>query len=121
LSLAIYLDDCAFSHTLRRLLVEAGHDAQIPADVTPPLTGAADEVHFAHAQAAGRVILTMNPKDFFHLHQQFPNHSGTLAVYQDNDPTRDMHYADIIRAIANLENTGVTISGGFWSLNAYQW
>jgi hypothetical protein len=53
------------------LLIEAGHDVQIPADVTSPLTGAADEVHFAHAQAAGRAILTMNPKDFFHLHQQY--------------------------------------------------
>ena len=121
MSLTIYLDDCAFSHRLRQLLIEAGHDVQIPADVTPPLTGAADEVHFAHVQAAGRAILTMNPKDFFHLHQQFPNHPGILAVYQDNDPTRDMRYADIVRAIGNLENSGVPIGGGFWVLNAYQW
>jgi hypothetical protein len=32
-----------------------------------------------------------------------------------------MSYADIVGAIANLEQTGVTIAGDFWSLNAYQW
>jgi hypothetical protein len=121
LSLAIYLDDCAFSHRLRQLLIEGGHDVQIPADVTPSLTGAADEVHFAHAQAVGRVILTMNPKDFAHLHQQFHRHPGIFAVYQDNDVTKDMSYVDIVRAITNLENSTVTIEGGFWVLNVYQW
>lgn len=121
MSLNLYLDDCAFSYTLRRLLLEAGHDVQIPAEVSPPLTGAADEAHFAHAQATHRIILTKNPVDFSLLQRQFPDHAGILAVYQDNDPTRDMSYTDIVRAIANLEQTGVTIAGGFWSLNAYQW
>ena len=121
MSLAIYLDDCAFSHTLRRLLLEAGHTVQIPADVEPSLTGAADEVHFAHAQTTNQVILTLNPADFKQLHQQFPDHAGILAVYQDNDPTRDMSYADIVRAIANLERTGLIIAGAFWILNGYQW
>lgn len=121
MSLALYLDDCAFSHTLRRLLLEAGHDVQVPAEVTPPLTGAADEAHFAHAQATKRAILTKNPVDFKLLHHQSANHAGILAVYQDNDPTRDMSYADIVRAIANLEQIGVSIGGGFWSLNGYQW
>ncbi len=121
LSLALYLDDCVFSYTLRRLLLEAGHDIQIPAEVTPSLTGATDKAHFAHAQATRRVILTKNPADFNRLHQQFPAHAGILAVYQDNNPSRDMSYADIVRAIANLEQTGVSIVGDFWSLNAYQW
>jgi hypothetical protein len=121
LRLAIYLADCAFSYTLRRLLLEAGHDVQIRAEVTPSLTGATDEIHFAHARAARRATLTKNPVDFSLLHQQFPDHPGILAIYQDNDPTRDMSYTDIVRAIANLEQTGISINGGFWSLNAYQW
>ena len=121
MSLNIYLDDCAFSHKLRRLLIEAGHDVQVPADAHPPLTGAADEVHFAYVQKVDRVILTLNPKDFLILHQQSAQHSGILAVYQDNDLTKDMSYQDMVRAIANLESTGVTIAGGFWSLNAYRW
>lgn len=121
MSLNLYLDDCAFSYTLRRLLLEAGHIVQIPAAVTPPLTGASDESHFVYAQATNQVILTKNPADFNALNQKFPNHAGILAVYQDNDPTKDMSYADIVRAISNLEQTGVTIAGGFWSLNAYRW
>jgi hypothetical protein len=65
--------------------------------------------------------LTKNPQDFRGLHQKFPGHAGILAVYQDNDLTKDMNYADIVQAISNLQSTGVTIAGGFWSLNAYQW
>ena len=121
MSLKIYLDDCAFAHRLRQLLLEAGHDVQVPAEVDPLLTGATDEAHFAHAQTVGRIILTLNPKDFLVLQQKSPNNPGIFAVYQDNDPTRDMSYADIARAIANLESTGVTIAGEFWSLNAYRW
>lgn len=111
MSLILYLDDCAFSHRLRQLLIEAGHDVQIPADA----------VHFAHAKENERVILTFNPRDFLDLHEQDPNHPGILAVYQDNDPTRDMSYRDIVQALSNLESTGVTVSGEFWSLNAYRW
>jgi hypothetical protein len=121
LSLALYLDDCAFSHTLKRLLLEAGHNVEVPADVHPPLTGEDDAVHFAHAKASGRAILTLNPRDFKELHDQDPDHLGILAVYQDNDPTKDMSYCQIIQAISNLEDSGVTIAGGFWSLNAYRW
>ena len=121
MSLALYLDDCAFSHRLRQLLRQAGHDVQVPADVNPPLTGADDSVHFAHAKATGRVILTLNPRDFKALHDQDPNHPGILAVYQDNDPTKDMSFHDIVRAIANLENNVPTVARGFWSLNAYRW
>ena len=41
--------------------------------------------------------------------------------YQDNDSSRDMTPAAIVQAITNLEQTGVTIAGGFWNLNAYRW
>ncbi|MEZ4867840.1 MAG: DUF5615 family PIN-like protein [Caldilineaceae bacterium] len=121
MSLPIYLDDCAFSHRLRQLLVKAGHRVQIPAEVTPSLRGAADDIHLAHARTTQQSILTYNAADFLRLHKQQPDHYGILTVYQDNDPTKDMTYADIVRAIANLEQTGVDIAGGFWSLNAYRW
>jgi hypothetical protein len=103
------------------LLLQAGHDVQVPADVDPPLTGDDDPVHFAHAKATDRVILTLNPKDFKALHNQDSNHPGILVVYQDNDPTKDMNYGDIVQAIANLENSVPAIAGGFWVLNVYRW
>jgi hypothetical protein len=121
LSLKLYLDDCAYSRRLCQLLREAGHDVQTPADVLPPLIGADDAAHFAHAQTVGRAILTLNPRDFKALHDQDAAHAGALAIYQDNDPTRDMRYADIVRAIANLERSVPQIAGGFWILNAYRW
>ncbi len=108
MSLSLYLDDCAFSHKLKQLLAEAGHDVEVP-------------VHFAHAKATGRAIITLNARDFKEMHDHAPDHSGILIVYQDNDPTKDMSYSEIVQAIANLENTDVSITGGFWSLNAYRW
>lgn len=121
MSLKLYLDDCAFSHRLRDLLQEAGHTVEVPADTYPPLTGTTDATHFAHAKAAGRVLLTFNPRDFKMLHDKDTQHTGILAVYQDNDPTKDMNYREIVRAIANLERSVDEIAGGFWSLNAYRW
>lgn len=82
MSLAIYLDDCASSHRLRRLLIDAGHRVQTPAEVTPPLTGADDEAHFAHVRATKQTILTYNAADFLQLHGQFPDHAGIMAVYR---------------------------------------
>lgn len=121
MSLRLYLDDCSFAHELRRLLREAGHDVETAADVVPPLTGKADLAHWRHAKAVGRAIVTRNPKDFESLHALDPEHLGVIAIYLDNDPTRDMSHRDVVRAIANLEATGVTIAGGFWPLNSYRW
>ncbi len=121
MSLKIYLDECANHRTLRELLIETGHDVQTPLDTDPPLLGAKDDIQFAHAQAAERILLTFNPRDFRELHNQDANHSGIFAVYKDNDKTRDMTYADIVNAIANVVSTHVEIAGEFWSLNFYNW
>ena len=121
MSLKVYLDDCIASRELARSLHAAGHDVQIPADVTPSLAGGPDEEHLSHARAVGRVLLTFNAKDFRKLHQNRPDHPGILVVYRDNNLRKDMLHSEIVRAIANLESTGVTLAGGFWSLNAYCW
>ena len=121
MSLSIYLDDCAFSYRLRQLLQESGYQVQIPADVQPSLIGAHDNVHFVHACKIGFILLTYNPGDFLRLHLQQPDHPGILAVYQDNVPGKDMTFVEIVSAINNLLQTEVTISGGFWVLNAYRW
>jgi len=121
LSLRLYLDDCIYSYEMRRLLVEAGHDVQVPADVHPPLTDQEDRRHFEYACSGNRVLLTKNPRDFLELQRQSTSHAGILAVYLDNDPKRDMSQREIVRAIANLEATGAVLGGGFWSLNNYRW
>ena len=121
MSLRIYLDDCAYSRRLRGILERAGHDVETPGDLAPPLTGVDDEVHFAHARAQGRVVLTYNAVDFLRLHRQTPEHPGILVVYQDNDPRKDMTYEEIARAVTNLLGQAETLAGGFWVLNSYRW
>lgn len=120
MSLRIYLDDCAFSHRLRQLLVQSGHEVQVPADVSP-LTGAKDETHFTHARTAGYLLFTYNPQDFLQLHKQFPKHPGILAVYQDNNLDKDMSYVEIVRAIQNLEQLKLELANEFWILNRFRW
>jgi hypothetical protein len=120
-SLRIYLDDCAYSRRLREILKHDGHDVAVPGDADPPLTGADDDAHFAHARTQGRVVLTYNAMDFLALHRQAPDHPGILVVYQDNDPSKDMTYAEIGRAIANLVALGEPVAGGFWVLNRFRW
>ena len=66
------------------------------------------------------MILTYNPADFETLHKQ-RTHLGILAVYQDNNLSKDMTYRDMVNAIQNLEALGVDLAGGFWSLNQFQW
>lgn len=121
MSLRLYLDECIDSRRLKQALVAAGHDVRSPGDIVPSLVGADDSTHFAHAKANQRVFLTLNARDFKSLHEKDPAHPGILVVHQDNDPSRDMRYSDIVAAIANLERTGVEIAGGFWVLNAYRW
>jgi len=71
--------------------------------------------HFEHT------LLTLNAAEENQLHFQFPDHPGILAVYQDNNPAKDMSYTDIVQAIANLEQLGIALAGGFWPLNRYRW
>jgi hypothetical protein len=91
-ALNLYLDDCANSDLLALLLTQAGHTVVRPADAGTEWE--ADEVHFRYTQGHGLVLITKNPKDFRALHNQDQNHSGIFAVYQDNDPSRDMSQAD---------------------------
>jgi len=118
LSLKIYLDDCAYAKGLVRLLVANGHEVVVPRQAE--IAGRDDEVHLAHAAANGLVLITKNPDDSLELHIANPNHAGIVLIYQDNDPDRDMSYADIAKALANLENAGVGMSGECHVLNAWR-
>ena len=121
MALNLYLDDCANSDLLAQLLAQAGHTVVRPADAG--IASEADEVHFRYAQGHGFVLITKNPKDFRALHNQDQNHPGIIAVYQDNDPSRDMNPADIVAAITNIEDAvqnGFQIAWEFHNLNAWR-
>jgi hypothetical protein len=123
-ALKLYLDDCSNSELLTNLLRQAGHQVVRPTDESVGLTGEDDPVHFAFAASHGLTLITKNPADFKALHDLDPRHFGILAVYQDNDPSRDMSNADIVRAIRNLEEAlqqgGPPIHGEFHILNDWR-
>lgn len=119
-----YLDDCAFDYDLVAALEIAGLRAVTPIDAG--LLGARDEEHLAFAAAAGLPLLTKNPRDFAPPRgasgtAAAPEHAGILAVYQDNDPARDMSPADIARAVCNLLATGLPVAGHVHVLNQWQY
>lgn len=121
MALRLYLDDCAFSHRLAQLLMQAGHEVTTP--VQAGISKRADPVHFDFAVAQGLILVTKNPLDFFRLHQSKQIHPGILAIYQDNDPHRDMNYGEIVDAIGRLEQTyaqsETSLANAFHVLN--QW
>jgi predicted nuclease of predicted toxin-antitoxin system len=122
-ALNLYLDDCSNSGLLADLLRQAGHTVTRPNEVG--LGGEDDDVHFGFAASNGLTIITKNAADFLELHEENQHHSGIFAVHQDNDPTRDMSDAEIIRAISNLEDAvalgGDPIPGMYHILNNWRY
>jgi hypothetical protein len=90
-----------------RLLEAAGHQVTTPTQAG--IAGLDDEIHFRFAAEHGYVLLTKNPDDFQELHAKDSQHAGVLLIYQDNNPDRDMSHADIVKAIANLEQAGPAV------------
>jgi hypothetical protein len=97
----------------------AGHQVTTPRQAGT--IGREDEIHFRYAVANALVLLTKNCDDFLELHQKDSQHPGILLVYQDNDPDRDMKNAEIVRAIANLEQAGVAFPESCHVLNAWRY
>ncbi|HEY1860168.1 MAG TPA: DUF5615 family PIN-like protein [Gemmataceae bacterium] len=118
----LYLDDSIASALLARLLRNAGHDVQVPANVG--MTGEDDPVHLAHAIDQGRVCLTEDHDDFGKLHhlilRAHGHHPGEWAVRRDNDPKRDLKPGGIVRAIAKLLASGVPIADNYHTLNHWR-
>jgi predicted nuclease of predicted toxin-antitoxin system len=124
-ALNLYLDDCSNSNLLADLLRQAGHRVVRPTDDDVGLEGEDDHVHFGFAAANGLTLLTKDPADFKALHDLDQRHNGILAVYQDNDISRDMSNAEIVRAVRNLEEAiqqgGPPILGEFHTLNDWRY
>ena len=99
-------------------LRSVGHRVITP--IEAGTSGKADEVHFLYAASQGLVLLTKNPDDFVQLHETTPEHAGILVIYQDNNPDRDMTYADIVRAIGNVEKAGIPLAKSLHVLNAWR-
>lgn len=115
----LLLDECAGDRRLRDALTAAGHDVVRSFDVVGG--GADDLTVFAFARQDQRVVVTYNNADFIALGRQQPEHAGMLLIYQTNNAS-DMGTADIMRAVANVEQIHVSgIAGQIVVLNQYKW
>lgn len=101
MALNLLLDECINSTLLLQLLGSAGHTVTRSVDVVG--RRAHDPVVLAYAGTHEMVLLTRNPGDFVRLHHAGTPHNGIILIYEDNDPSRDMTYDEIVDAIARLE------------------
>jgi predicted nuclease of predicted toxin-antitoxin system len=118
----LYIDDDSAKGALVTRLKKEGHHVVVPADAS--LSGAADPRHLLHAIENDLALLTKNHDDFQDLHLLIQaahgQHTGILAIRCDNDPTRDMKDAEIVRAIRNLEQSGAPTANELHILNHWR-
>jgi len=118
----LYVDDNLASHLLIVLLRAAGHTVVQPADVG--LAGASDARHLTYAIGQTLITLTADYEDFLDLHNLIKaasgSHPGILVVRDETDPSRNMKARDIVRAIRNLERSGVPVADEYIILNHWR-
>lgn len=118
------VDECILDKLLQVKLKEAGHDVRTVTEAG--LTRKPDHAVFEAAIAEARLVLTINCADFVSLSDARltkggTRHPGVLLVYRYNVPDKEMSHEDIVKAIANLEATGIPLDGACHSLNAYKY
>lgn len=119
MGLKLLVDEDIQAHRLVEMLRADGHDVVTIGEAG--VTGIPDVSVMELARVEQRILLTRNCDDFLVIHQTNPAHSGILAIYQDADPMKNMSYTAIVKAINNLQNTGLSLQGQYIVLNQYYW
>jgi hypothetical protein len=123
MSLRLLLDEDSQAKLLISQLWAVGHDVLTVTEAG--LEARSDAEVLAYAASVQRVVLTRNCDDYYALHSAGQTHTGILSVYLNRDPRKDLSYADIVRAIANLEThavqSGWELAGQFVALNAWNY
>lgn len=103
MSLRLLIDEDTQDARLVAMLRTEGHDV------------------LAHAAQNQRAVLTMNCRDFLELHEASPAHFGIIAVYQSGKMHKNMTFAEIVAALANLTASGWDLAEQFVVLNAWNY
>jgi hypothetical protein len=110
------------ANALISVLKEEGHEVISPRTVA--MRGAEDATHLRYAAAQPCPVVTAKARDFLTLHQTWQEagrqHAGILALYRENNPRRDMTYAQIARAISRLERAGLPLQNRFYNFNRWR-
>lgn len=117
MSLKLLVDEDSQAKALVSLLKAAGHDVKTVAEVGA--MAHSDAAVLALARKEKRALLTRNAADFRELHNSAPDHYGILVVCQSSDLSKNMTYADIVKAISNVESSKLDMAGQFVVLNAW--
>jgi predicted nuclease of predicted toxin-antitoxin system len=118
----IFLDEDVASALLTQLLRRAGHDVLLRADLG--LGGEPDAVVLRTAIREDRVLLSRNHRDFENLHvlvfEAQGRHSGILVERFDDDPKHNVTSKEIVRAIGDIEASGISLVNEYQILNQWQ-
>ncbi len=119
MSLRLLIDEDSQAKLLVKMLREASHEVLTVNEAG--LTGEIDSLVLNYARQDNQVLLTHNCDDFEQLHEANPNHPGILAVYKNDDSSKDMSFKAIVRAIANLEAAMIPLTNQFIALNHWNY
>jgi predicted nuclease of predicted toxin-antitoxin system len=123
LPLKLLVDECILDKRLSKKLRDAGHDLKTVEDFQ--LRRKSDYAVFEAAIGENRMVITINCSDFVHLSdariKKSGSHPGILLVYRHNDLPKEMSSDQIVKAIANLEATGLDLKNCCHKLNDYDY
>ena len=118
----LYLDDDLDANVLISFLQQEGHAVMSPRAVA--MRGAEDAAHLSYATVQQCAVVTANVRDFLTLHQTWQQggrpYAGILALYRENNPRRDMTYAQIAQAVSRLERADLPFDNTFHNLNMWR-
>ncbi len=104
---------------LVKLLLKAKHDVITANDAL--LSGQADTKVLNYATKNNRIVLTRNCQDFEALHLAGTKHSGIFGVYREANVLKNMSFPAIVKAIANIEASGILLVNQFIILNHWNY
>ncbi|MGK7894319.1 MAG: DUF5615 family PIN-like protein, partial [Xenococcus sp. (in: cyanobacteria)] len=99
------IDEDTQDKVLVKLLLKAGHNVVTVNEAG--LMSQPDGLVFNYAVENSRVILTHNCRDFEVIHENNLHHFGILAIYKNDEYSKDMSFKEIVKAISNLEAAGI--------------
>lgn len=118
----LYLDDDMDANELLGLLQHEGHEVVSPRAVA--MRSSSDDMHLSYATSQSLAVLTANVRDFLTLHRTWQRdgreHAGILGIYRENNPQRDMTYAQMAQAVSHLERSGLPVRNTFHNLNMWR-
>ena len=127
MSLSLFVDEDSQDKILVARLKAAGHNVVTASDAG--LLGRPDNEVLAYSVETNSIVLTRNCEDFCSeaamLKASGRHHHGILLRYEENDPSRDMNYNEIVNAIENVDEAvsteGLVLTDLELSLSYYRY